>query len=76
MIEDISRDVSISDGRINDILEKYCLDRVNLSTFSSDIRDIGLPEKVADMPQEARQRLVEAYNKYRAAPYDWYYSVE
>lgn len=65
----------IPDERIVDILDKMDKDWVNLSRFSNAVKDL-LREDVAMMPQEDRQKLVEAYNLYRAAPYDWYYRVE
>ena len=66
----------ISNERINLILDNTAKDYVNLNTFNK-WRDFIVGDKeVEDMSQEDRQRLVEAYNKYRAAPYDWYYSVE
>lgn len=65
----------IPDKRIVDILDKMDKDWVNLSRFSNAVKDL-LREDVAMMPQEDRQKLVEAYNLYRAAPYDWHYRVE
>lgn len=65
----------ISNERITDILDKMDKDWVNLSRFSDAVKDL-LREDVAMMSQEDRQKLVEAYNLYRSAPYDWHYSVE
>ena len=65
----------IPDERIEDVLDKIEKDWVNLSRFSAAVKDI-LREDVAMMPQEDRQKLVEAYNLYRAVPYDWHYSAE
>mgnify|MGYP003440954826 FL=1 len=77
MTKDISLDVSISDERVLDILVKRSKDWYNLMTFTDEVISL-LPGKggVREMSQEDRQRLVEAYNRYRAAPYDWYYSDE
>lgn len=66
----------ISNERITLILDNTAKDYVNLNTFNS-WRDFIVGDKeVEELSQEDRQRLVKAYNKYRAAPYDWYYSDE
>lgn len=71
MTKDISLDVYISDERVSDILVKRSKDWYNLMTFTDEVISL-LPGRVREMSQEDRQRLVEAYNKYRAAPYMWY----
>ena len=65
----------ISDERIADILDKYARDWENIHKLSSVICCLPM-EKLVELSQEDRRRLVEAYNLYRAAPYDWNYSVE
>ena len=65
----------ISDERIADILDKYAKDWENIHKLSSVICCLTMVE-LEELAQEDRQKLVEAYNLYRAAPYNWYYSVE
>lgn len=65
----------ISDERVIDILDKYAKDWENIHKLYSVICCLPMVE-FEELAQEDRQRLVEAYNLYRAAPYDWYYSVE
>ena len=65
----------ISDERVIDILDKYARDWENIHKLSSVICFLPMVELV-ELSQEDRQKLVEAYNLYRAAPYDWHYSVE
>lgn len=65
----------ISDERVIDILDKYAKDWENIHKLSSVICCLPMVE-LEELAQEDRQKLVEAYNLYRAAPYDWYYSVE
>lgn len=63
----------ISDERIALILDNTRKDWCNVMTFYDSVEHLLCPIRgAAGMPQEDRQRLVEAYNKYRAAPYMWY----
>lgn len=61
----------ISDERVALILDNTRRDWRNVMTFYDSVGHL-LCNSITDMPQEDRQRLVEAYNKYRAAPYMWY----
>lgn len=65
----------IPDERIADILDKTNKDWLNLMKFY-DVAECLVQEDISQIPQCHRQKLVEAYNLYRAAPYDWYYGVE
>ena len=66
----------ISHKRIHNILSNYCKDKANLLAFEKSLGNyFSLYEDdifLVRLNETDRQRLVEAYNKYRAAPYMWY----
>lgn len=66
----------ISNARITLILDNTAKDYVNLNTFNKWRDYIVGDKEVEELSQEDRQRLVKAYNKYRAAPYMWYEKEE
>lgn len=62
----------ISEERIELILYNTGRDYGNLAAFNSWKDYIIGDKEIEELSQEERQRLVVAYNKYRAAPYGWY----
>lgn len=62
---------NISDERVALILDNTRKDWCNIMKFYDSVEHL-LCNSITEMPQEDRQKLVEAYNLYRAAPYDWY----
>jgi hypothetical protein len=71
----------LTDDRIKHIIKMYLLDKQNIEVFAKELGkyltlDVRMKWNIEGKDEEgvaeSIDKIVEAYNRYRAAPYDWY----